>query len=63
MESVQIERPFLRLKEVMELTGLAESTIWKHIRTGKFIQPYKFLGRIVMFKKSELLEWMESQKC
>ena len=52
----------IKLKEVCELTSLKPSTIFKHIRTGRFVKPYKLFGRINAWKRANVLNWLEEQK-
>jgi predicted DNA-binding transcriptional regulator AlpA len=52
----------IKLTEVCKITGLKPSTIFKHIKTGKFLKPYKLLGRLNAWKRSEVIEWLESQR-
>ncbi|ENT6850652.1 AlpA family transcriptional regulator [Vibrio parahaemolyticus] len=53
---------FLRLKEVMSLTGLGRSTIYKFMadETG-FPKSVSLGGRAVAWVESEIEEWMESR--
>jgi|GEM_PF-2983552 len=51
----------IRLKEVVTLTTLQKSTIFKHIRSGLFPRPYKLLGKILAWSKQDILNWLQSQ--
>ena len=53
---------FIKINEVCAITGLKPSTIFKHIRTGKFIKPYKLLGSLNAWKRADVLNWLEEQK-
>lgn len=51
----------LRLKDVIEKTGLARSTIYKHIDLGIFPKPVPLGGRAVGWVDSELQEWISER--
>ncbi|UXZ53985.1 MULTISPECIES: helix-turn-helix transcriptional regulator [Halomonadaceae] len=48
----------IRIKDVMERTGLARSTIYKYISLGKFPKPVKQTSRAVAWVESEIAEWI-----
>ncbi|HGS4462521.1 TPA: AlpA family transcriptional regulator [Vibrio metschnikovii] len=53
---------FLRLKEVMSLTGLGRSTIYKFMADETdFPKSLPLGGRAVAWVESEIEEWMESR--
>ncbi|EKO3965103.1 AlpA family transcriptional regulator [Vibrio fluvialis] len=53
---------FLRLKEVMSLTGLGRSTIYKFMTDETdFPKSVPLGGRAVAWVESEIEEWMESR--
>ena len=52
------ENEIITLKEVMELTGLARNTIYC-LRYANKIPYFKFGPRLLRFKRSEILYWME----
>ncbi|EPE4789088.1 AlpA family transcriptional regulator [Shewanella sp. KCT] len=53
---------FLRLKEVMSLTGLGRSTIYKFMADKTdFPKSVPLGGRAVAWVESEIEEWMESR--
>ncbi len=53
---------FLRLKEVMSLTGLGRSTIYKFMADDTdFPKSVPLGGRAVAWVESEIEEWMESR--
>ena len=49
---------FLRIKDVMKMTGIAKSTIWLWVSEGKFPKPIKLSPRITIWKENEIAEWM-----
>lgn len=53
---------FLRLPQVMELTGLAKSTVWLWVKEGKLPKPTKLSPRVSVWKESEIMAWIASIK-
>ena len=51
----------IRLPAVIARTGLARSTIYESIRTGRFPPPVKIGPRAVAWRASEIDEWIESR--
>ena len=51
----------LRLTSVMELTGLARSTIYYKITEGTFPSPIKLSKRASGWLESEVNDWIETQ--
>ncbi|HCG9113757.1 helix-turn-helix transcriptional regulator [Vibrio parahaemolyticus] len=52
---------FLRLQDVMSLTGLGRSTIYKFMDEDIFPKTIQLGGRAVGWLESEIEEWMESR--
>ena len=48
----------IRLREVMALTGLARSTIYKYVEAGTFPQPVPLGGRSVGWVEQEVEDWV-----
>jgi len=48
----------IRLKQVMETTGLARSTIYKYIAAGTFPKPVPLGGKSVGWVDEEVQEWV-----
>lgn len=48
----------LRLKEVMEKTGLGSSTIYRYIQAGTFPAPVKIGGFTARWKQSAVDSWI-----
>lgn len=48
----------IRLKAVMDYTGLARSTIYKYIKEGLFPKPISLGSRSVGWIQSEVEEWI-----
>ena len=51
---------FLRIKNVMEKTGIAKSTIWLWVREGKFPKPIKLSPRITVWNEDKISEWINN---
>jgi prophage regulatory protein len=51
----------IRLKEVMQITSLAKSTIYQYISDGKFVKPISLGGRSSGFLESEVQDWIASK--
>jgi len=49
----------IRIKEVMNRTGLARSTIYKYISEDNFPKPIKLGTRAVAWVESEIEDWMK----
>ncbi|MGD8112863.1 AlpA family transcriptional regulator [Vibrio sp. TRT 17S01] len=52
---------FLRIQDVMSLTGLGRSTIYKFMDEDIFPKTIPLGGRAVGWLESEIEEWMESR--
>ena len=48
---------FVRLPEVLRITGLCRSTIYKLIAQGEFPAPYKLTQRAIAWRQAELDTW------
>ena len=48
----------IRLKEVIDSTGLARSTIYKYIQEGSFPKPVTLGDRCVGWVDEEVQEWI-----
>ena len=54
------ENRILRLGEVMRLTGLSKTTIYRRYRDGTFPRPLKLGPQSIGWRRGEILEWLES---
>jgi prophage regulatory protein len=50
----------LRLNSVIEVTGLARSTIYKFVQDGTFPKPIPLGGRSVGWVETEIQQWIEA---
>jgi prophage regulatory protein len=51
----------IKLKAVMDCTGLARSTVYKFIAEGRFPKPVKLGVRMVAWVEAEVLAWIEAR--
>ena len=57
------EKPVLRQREVLELTGVSRSTISRLRAVGEFPEPTHNLGkRMKAWRTSDVLAWIESKR-
>ena len=54
------ENRILRLGEVMRLTGLSKTTIYRRYRDGTFPRPLKLGPQSIGWRRREILEWLDS---
>lgn len=48
----------MRLKEVIDTTGLSRSTLYKYIGEGRFPSPVSLGDRSIGFLDSEVFDWI-----
>ncbi|MBC3488915.1 AlpA family transcriptional regulator [Pseudomonas sp. SWRI50] len=48
----------IRLQQVMEMTGLGRSTVYKYVSGSLFPKPISLGGRSVGWLESEVKEWI-----
>ena len=56
-----MEERLLRLREVVEITSLSRSTIYRMMNAGQFPQSVKIRSRSVRWKLSDINAWMDSK--
>ena len=49
---------FIKLKEVMNITGLARATVYKYIANDRFPKSVSLGERAVAWIESEIQDWM-----
>ena len=57
----RVPRRFLRLREVMELTGLRHTTIYKLIEENRFPRQVRVGDRAVAWVESEVDDFMDAR--
>ncbi len=53
---------FLRIDEVMSVTGLSQSTIYRMEQARQFPQRLKLSERAVAWREEDIRSWMESRE-
>lgn len=56
-----MEKIYINTQEVAEIVGLKPGTIYLKRQLGKF-PPARKTGKILLYKKDEIMEWIESTK-
>lgn len=51
----------VRMPEVMRLTGLSRSTIYRMVNRGEFPAPVEDGQRAVAWRKREVVDWIEER--
>ena len=51
----------IKLKQVMDCTGLARSTVYKFMADGQFPKPVKLGSKMVAWVESEVLAWIQER--
>lgn len=52
---------FIRLHEVIQMTGISKTTVYEYIRRGAFPKQYHLTTRISAWKLSEITAWVDSR--
>lgn len=50
----------LRLPEVVKMTGLSQTTLWRRERAGQFPRRRRLGMNIVAWRSDEILAWIEA---
>jgi len=54
---------YIRIKAVSELTSMSRTTIWRKAKTEPdFPKPIKLSAGITVFKREDVLAWLESKE-
>lgn len=51
---------FLRVGDVAKLLGISAPTVWRWAREGKLPKPLKITSRITVWKKTEVIPYVEA---
>ena len=54
-----MEDKLIRLPRVMELTGLAKSTVWAWVKSGRLPKAKKLSHRVSVWRESEIMAWID----
>ena len=55
------EAVILRLPEVLELTKISKSTLYRFMQSGDFPRPIRLGQRARAWRKAEILKWIEAR--
>lgn len=55
---LEVVMRIIRLKEVIDITGLARSTVYKYVAEGSFPKPVSLGDRAVGWVENEVHEWI-----
>lgn len=58
---MQQDTKLFRLPQVIEITGLARSTIYVKIKAGEFPQPINLGPRAVAWRSTDVAGWINSR--
>lgn len=61
MKSNEIEQITIRINDVVKMTSLSKSTIWRWVKEGKFPKPSKYTSAITVWRYDEILSWIDSK--
>ncbi|WP_082021171.1 helix-turn-helix transcriptional regulator [Geobacter anodireducens] len=50
----------LKLQEILTLTGVSRSTIWRWTKEGSFPKPARVSPRTIRWRASDVLNWIDS---
>lgn len=53
-------KKLLKLDDVVELTGLSSTTIYKYMKTNSFPKPKKIGSRAVRWRYDDIISYIES---
>jgi len=57
---IQFANQIIRRADVVQLTGISETTIWRMESKGRFPKAVKLTNRCVGYRKSDIEEWLQS---
>ena len=52
---------FIRLPQVVEMTGLGKTTIYRWINHGAFPKQIQIGGKSVVWNERDVIDWMNAQ--
>ena len=60
---MDLSKSFIRISDVIKITTLSKSSIYRMIRKDEFPKPIKLprMGKVVLFVRGEVDEWIEKQ--
>jgi prophage regulatory protein len=58
---IKLEK-ILRLNEVLEMTGLSRTTIWRLMKEGKFPKSKKISAHTIGFLSTDIENWLAMER-
>ena len=58
---MNIQKEFLRMKDIQQMTALSKSTIYRLISEGSFPKQFKIGKLAVVWVRSDVSNWMDQQ--
>lgn len=53
---------YMRQKELMKVVPFSAATLWRLVKSGKFVRPVKLSDRITAWNTAEVQAWLESKE-
>lgn len=61
-EGTKIGYRYMRQKELMKVVPFSPATLWRLVKSGKFVRPVKLSERITAWNTAEVQAWLESKE-
>ena len=59
---IKSTKKLVRVRDVIELTGISRTSLWRLIKAGGFPEPFRLGPRINCWYEDEVLEWFNSRR-
>lgn len=53
---------YMRQKELMKVVPFSPATLWRLVKSGKFVRPVKLSERITAWNTAEVQAWLDSKE-
>jgi prophage regulatory protein len=53
---------YVRIKDVVQITGLSRTSVYRMLKAGNFPKPYNLSERCVAWRISALKEWISERE-
>lgn len=53
---------YMRRSELKTIVPFSDSTLWRHIRSGKFVKPVRLSARITAWSRVAVYAWLKEQE-
>jgi prophage regulatory protein len=50
----------LRYEDLVKMTGLSRTTIWRHCKSGTFPQPMRIGNGVPLWRERDLIVWLDA---